>query len=282
MDRKNDGSARRSNSRGQPDDEQRIRALEQGLRNLHRLDREGRLLHQRHRPPATEVARNTLPVAAGIDHPAPTQALDPTARPTPRPLQTDSATRHCGMCSERKAIDQFPIRTHAGAGQAEFETCRECWSRYIDSALSSLPTDQIECPFCAVTLSRAIVQSVATADVYLRYSDQATHELLRRQPGYFECLAAGCKSGQILGAGNVAIYRCAKCSQLSCIPCQAPSHIGETCTAYQARMRAEMARDQATERLLASETKPCPGCGARIEKIASGCDHMTLETRVQT
>ncbi len=64
---------------------------------------------------------------------------------------------------------------------------------------------------------------------------------------------------------------CEACGERSCYTHDIPWHQDLTCDEYDVNRRGD---DEATQDLLARETKPCPKCGVRIIKN-DGCDHMT-------
>ena len=100
----------------------------------------------------------------------------------------------------------------------------------------------------------------------------------------------GCGSGGICDPESDSFVTCGACERLTCISCNTPYHLGQSCTANQEETRkrqeaedfkAAEARHEENEKSLAyvtTSTKVCPNeeCGANIEKNG-GCDHMTCE-----
>lgn len=62
---------------------------------------------------------------------------------------------------------------------------------------------------------------------------------------------------------------CDSCQQPYCLE-HSLAHAGKTCEEYLRTMSAE---EQQTETVLSTTSKPCPGCGAPVEK-SGGCNHM--------
>ncbi len=68
---------------------------------------------------------------------------------------------------------------------------------------------------------------------------------------------------------------CDACGEKSCYTHDVPWHRDLTCDEYEVNRKGD---DEATQDLLARETKPCPKCGVRIIKNG-GCNHMTCKVK---
>ncbi|KAK0937988.1 hypothetical protein LTR29_010436 [Friedmanniomyces endolithicus] len=68
------------------------------------------------------------------------------------------------------------------------------------------------------------------------------------------------------------IFTCDTCGERTCVPCDRPYHVGETCDEYRERMKRGEAK---SEKFIKKKCKQCPkeGCKANIEKNG-GCDHV--------
>ncbi|KAK0363880.1 hypothetical protein LTR02_009555 [Friedmanniomyces endolithicus] len=68
------------------------------------------------------------------------------------------------------------------------------------------------------------------------------------------------------------IFTCDTCGERTCVPCDRPYHVGETCEEYRERMKRGEAK---SEKFIKKKCKQCPkeGCKANIEKNG-GCDHV--------
>jgi len=98
--------------------------------------------------------------------------------------------------------------------------------------------------------------------------------VLSQDPDFRWCLSQTCHSGQIYEPNSRRKkISCNKCNFEMCFDCQVPWHNGQTCD--QARNEREHGDPgyADTQTLLNTTTKPCPGCGVRIEKGAA-CFHM--------
>jgi len=114
--------------------------------------------------------------------------------------------------------------------------------------------------------------------VYSRYTLLSTTAALSSVDDFRWCLGRNCKSGQIHETGTDGyIFRCHACGFKVCVIHNVKWHEGETCKEYDYRTKPELKgkEESASQRLITSTTKPCPGrsCGAPIEKD-DGCDHM--------
>lgn len=115
----------------------------------------------------------------------------------------------------------------------------------------------------------------------LSWLDKAAKACSEGQADYLPCPSATCDFGCFF-SGNIFI--CRKCDLSWCVSCSVPMHEGETCTDYKDRIENGDARrsrqaleDAATQEEVTRKSKPCPGCGIRIQK-KNGCDHMTCKS----
>ena len=80
--------------------------------------------------------------------------------------------------------------------------------------------------------------------------------------------ATQCGNGWLFEASAEYVrMRCNKCAALSCFACRCAWHEGITCEQHM------QTTNGASERLIASISRPCPKCTIAIEKNG-GCDHM--------
>lgn len=69
------------------------------------------------------------------------------------------------------------------------------------------------------------------------------------------------------------IMTCNSCSARTCVPCDRPLHDGETCSAYQARVKDRVEEEDKTMQAIRKLSRPCPSCGRNIQKNG-GCPGM--------
>lgn len=66
---------------------------------------------------------------------------------------------------------------------------------------------------------------------------------------------------------------CNHCSFRACARCDRPYHDGETCTAYQARIKDRLDEENKALAAVKKFSRPCPGCGKNIQRNG-GCPSM--------
>lgn len=69
------------------------------------------------------------------------------------------------------------------------------------------------------------------------------------------------------------ISTCHACGHETCISCDRPYHMGETCAQYQLRTKNHLVEEDAALNRIRTSTKACPNCKKRIEKNG-GCPNM--------
>jgi len=69
------------------------------------------------------------------------------------------------------------------------------------------------------------------------------------------------------------LCECQECGAKACIPCDRPWHEGESCAAYQARIKDRVEEEDRALEAIRKVTKPCPGCKRSIQKNG-GCPAM--------
>ncbi|KAF2097606.1 hypothetical protein NA57DRAFT_77859 [Rhizodiscina lignyota] len=219
------------------------------------------------------------------EKPLPPTPLPPATAPPTRPLPpvpTPNGPTTCTACMTELPRTSFPTLTTPSCRHPS-TTCKDCLSSWISASLDTTPPDQLTCPYpsCGSSLSENEVRIYADEEVYARYDTLITTSLLSAMPGFRWCIKPGCRSGQIHPSSSGPIFKCHSCGFKSCTTHNVKWHKGETCEEYTYRKDPSQRRaeEEASERMLESTTKACPGrngrpCGWRIEKN-DGCDHMT-------
>ena len=74
------------------------------------------------------------------------------------------------------------------------------------------------------------------------------------------------------------ICECQECGAKACVPCDRPFHDGETCAAYQSRIKDRIEEEDRALQAIRKITKQCPGCKQSIQKNG-GCPGMRCRSR---
>jgi len=80
----------------------------------------------------------------------------------------------CISCDEPTAKNQFPRHLQPGHDH-ERNTCRSCFSKWIDSQLSDGQSDQIKCPECDLVLTFRAIKGVAYPTLFTRSVSEHIH-----------------------------------------------------------------------------------------------------------
>jgi hypothetical protein len=110
-----------------------------------------------------------------------------------------------------------------------------------------------------------------------RYDLKSTISAFDHDDSFIYCLGPGCPSGQVHFEQDAQpIVTCNFCQFRTCFTHKVPWHDPLTCSQYDEQKKDRKEQEEASEKLIAETTKPCPSieCGWKIEKN-EGCDHMT-------
>ena len=206
-----------------------------------------------------------------------------------RQQQLGQLTRECDVCMASHKPSHFPTPEDLPADCSHCtNTCKACISASLASAIENRPFDEAGCPRCKASWDRYYIESYSTEEVMLRYETMGMLRLVQAMPTFIWCLSPTCDSGQIHQDGDEApIVTCAACGFKMCFTHQVAWHPEITCADYEAYRDAESANadfrtrlaqeEEKTAAALAKSTKPCPKCGAKIQKDG-GCEHMTCKS----
>ncbi|EMC94020.1 hypothetical protein BAUCODRAFT_36491 [Baudoinia panamericana UAMH 10762] len=168
----------------------------------------------------------------------------------------------------------------------------------------------IKCPHpgCEAVMRGEDVEVAGTQKVFARFEEMERKFIAENTPGWRWCLGTHCKAGQVhvppasgesspelvvnehktlifaslvdaLGHGpppngqNTDICTCHVCGTRACVSCDRPWHEGETCVAYQERVKGRFEEEDQSFRVIQKVSRPCPGCGRRVQKNG-GCRFM--------
>ncbi|KAF1992720.1 hypothetical protein P154DRAFT_596343 [Amniculicola lignicola CBS 123094] len=188
--------------------------------------------------------------------------------------------RECISCAEVLAVSKEKFPTLGGCIHVP-ETCAECLGGWIAAQVTQNQWEKIQCPQtgCDNVLEHKDVQKYASKEVYDRFDELVTRNIMNADPDFSWC-RGGCGAGQIHTTGEAGnSFRCAQCGFRMCVIHEDTWHEGETCEQYDARLneaRVNREQEKASETVIQNTTKKCPNkaCGVDIKKN-NGCDHMT-------
>lgn len=154
--------------------------------------------------------------------------------------------------------------------------CQDCVTSYVTSAVTSGQSD-FGCVFvtgepgafkiCGHKFSDEAMQILLKSDQeterrYLRFKFFRDNRHGRECPNCEHLQIGKEKQNQMI---------CAKCSCEYCF-LHGGAHNGKTCAEYEDSIAEET---KSTNILLNEDSKPCPGCGIYVSKVA-GCNHMKV------
>ncbi|KAF3031912.1 hypothetical protein E8E11_000074 [Didymella keratinophila] len=196
---------------------------------------------------------------------------------------------HCLTC-----LDDMPSRSfhnHNPSPDCDhlINTCKKCLSDWVDAQIdqSFAVTDEkentvfgVKCPECSASMQSSNVRAVASGKMYQVFIKQQRNHLVETTPVWFWFQNRQCRGGAALEDENSKVMTCANCGRDSCVSCQHPTHPGESCDEYKALIKDHVDEEDKSLIAIRRATKPCPGCGTRVEKNG-GCDHMRLTQTVR-
>jgi hypothetical protein len=183
---------------------------------------------------------------------------------------------HCLSCLVDMPSRSFHDYNPSPDCEHLINTCKECLSGWVDTQIDQnlAVMDKkdntvfgIKCPECSASMQSLNVRAVASRKMYELFVKQQRNHLAETTPGWFWCQNRECSEGATLKDKTVTD---------SCVPCQRSAHPGESCDKYKARLQGRVDEEDKSLVTIRRASKPCPGCGIRIEKNG-GCDHMGCE-----
>ena len=174
-------------------------------------------------------------------------------------------------------------------------TCKACLQKHVDYCINNAQTTTtadeekalgIACPECDAVMRAVNIEIAATETMYVKFEVlERIYKANRTAPaGWRWCLNPDCDARQVHDSVSKEedeendkqdICTCTKCGACACVPCNRPYHEGETCEAYQVRIKDCVEEEDESLKAINRLTKPCPNpnCNARIQKNG-GCSHM--------
>ena len=189
--------------------------------------------------------------------------------------QAPSAELVCGICTMSVAVDStFSL-------DCEHRFCLDCWSMYIshkvsDTALALYAT--CPQPDCANPVFLDEVRLLADDKAFQKFNDELFRSFVTHSDHLFWCKnPKGC-GGIVSVDSHEAVVTCEACHFTFCAKCEYSAHAPASCAQMKAWDVAggyqDLSEEESMVRKLKLEiTRPCPKCGASIEKNG-GCPHM--------
>ena len=206
------------------------------------------------------------------------------------------ARYHCLTCGETKHERHFADFNPSAECEHLINTCKSCLERYVDTQIEDTnvriggddnKTFGIRCPECPAIMKADDIETAASENMFARFKKLERIHIGNNTLGWRWCQSPSCDEGQVHGEtpdedesktakeepNTTNICKCRKCGALSCVPCDRPYHRGESCKAYQLRIKGHVDEEDEALRVIGNITQPCPECGVRILKDG-GCDDM--------
>jgi hypothetical protein len=191
------------------------------------------------------------------------------------------AGQMCPICMDNIAPDDA-FRSTCG-----HEFCRECAVGYVTSNVNDGNTE-LGCAYIIVkaptfktcnakfsdkTVMNLLKDNKKVEQKFLRFNFFKNNLNGRECPacGHFQTGGEGIESSTDAGATQNNEMVCDACQNTYCF-IHGGAHANKTCDEYEAGIAHET---QATDDLLSSNSKKCPGCGIYVSKT-SGCNHMKV------
>lgn len=153
--------------------------------------------------------------------------------------------------------------------------CKECFTAYIDNAISQRNLRNIRCPHYNCydrELSAHELEAFISKEQHAKINDIQTQDWLSKQSNIKHCPTPDCKHAFINESGCQSNKECPGCHIVYCTQCMSKHPDYLSCDA--ARDQLTSAEDKANHQWKAQHSKQCPECHTFIEKN-NGCDHMT-------
>jgi len=196
-------------------------------------------------------------------------------------LPTD--THQCPVCFETKAKQEF----HAIKGCTHLPDCAICVGLSVTEDINGKGITKFRCKAenCNSILTVEDIQRVISKANFNRFNHLMTIRYLEALPDFIYCSRVGCGAGILHeGGDNMNIVICNVCKWKTCFTHKTQMHVGLSCKDYDAwRDTASQTgnpddQETLTDTVIFQTTRPCPGCGTRVEKNldhVGDCDKLT-------
>jgi E3 ubiquitin-protein ligase RNF14 len=209
-----------------------------------------------------------------------------------------STIQTCSICYDTSLGSSFVVLPCGGRGEIH-AYCEVCITQHCESLITSGAVENLKCPepSCRASLPPFILESVLGEEMYERYENLALKKALAAMKDLAYC--PRCDAATIAGKSEDCC-QCASCRYVFCGKCLGEYHPAEPCfsAAKQLEMKALIEDQRQNVRLAEEEkrrkradlvaqmqsmariqatTKPCPCCGAHIEK-SEGCNQMNCSS----
>jgi len=192
-------------------------------------------------------------------------------------------THECPICFETKPKEEF----HAIKGCTHLPHCAICVGLSVTEDINGKGITRFRCKEtnCSRILTVEDIQRVLSRANFNRFNHLMTMRYLDSLQEFIYCSRVGCGAGMLhVGGDDMNIVTCYVCKWKTCFIHRTQMHIGLSCKDYDAwRDTASQTgnpddQETLTNTVIQQTTRPCPGCGIRVEKNRDhigDCDKLT-------
>lgn len=210
-----------------------------------------------------------------------------------------SSLQTCGICYDSRPGSTFVVLPCSANGGPLHAYCRACLTQHCTSLISSGAVEHLKCPepSCRASIPPFVLAEVLNEDEYDKYETLALKKALASMPDLSYC--PRCDAATIAGKDDDCC-QCPQCLFVFCGKCLGAYHPSERCLSAleqmemkaliderrqnnklteeeKRRKRADLVAQMQSMAIIQITTKPCPCCGAAIEK-SEGCNKMSCSS----
>jgi len=151
--------------------------------------------------------------------------------------------------------------------------CTKCLGSFLKEKIFSGGVLDLRCPNCNSRFHEEDIHSLVDTHTFTKYQQFLFVASLRAEPNCRWCPNPTCSSPVLRQASATSpLMNCPSCNTSFCFDCSDYWHPDKTCL-QNAKDRKKSKTEVKSERRKMRAGKPCPGCGAIIDKYA-GCNHI--------
>ncbi|MCK4498977.1 hypothetical protein KAU11_00595 [Candidatus Babeliales bacterium] len=171
--------------------------------------------------------------------------------------------QECRICLDEKVVQEFV------ALQCGHAFCNACLEHMVDLAIKERSTTQLRCSDtqCAAQMTEQDIRAITNLQEKIdAIAAIQTQEWIVQQPNAKHCPTADCPYVFLNEDAKKETITCPQCNKQYCSNCLLLHNPTMSCDAVE----AERIVANVNQEWMQKNTKPCPGCGVRIEKN-EGC-----------